>query len=107
MDHEFPDDAVLITCLDIQIAKDAADDSPEKVDEKILHGVNETGIEISAVDDDIPAVFCLYDGLRDIAHGVGNLRMGRVQCDRRDVLYDEILLHVKPEELVAAEFKGL
>ena len=99
--NKAPGKFTLAAVLDVKVADDGEDDRADKVDEQVLHRVQQADIQIAAqAQGMLRAVGGDHDYVRDILDSGRRVAPGGIQHDRTNGVYDRVLLHVQQEELV-------
>ena len=97
---------VLAAAAYIKIADDREGQCADKVDEQILHRVQQTNVEIPGQTQcGLGTVGLNNDDIGDILQHNGGVAAGGVQHDGADRADDRVLLHIKEEQLIHRTLK--
>ena len=91
----------LATAANIKIADNRKNKCADKIDKKILHGIQKSDVQIAAKSQFLSVDY----GGSDIVDGVRTVASGGVQGDGTDGMDDGIFLHVQSEKHIHAAFK--
>lgn len=93
--------AGLSPVLDVEVAKKGKDGGADKIDDQILHGVDQSDIQIAAQSEILPVDGYGLNAGKDNRDVVAL----RVQQNRADGVQHRIFLHIKAQQLIHGEFE--
>lgn len=89
--------------LNIEVAEDREYESPDKIDEEIVHGIDQADIQISTKTK----VLAINRDFLNIGNRNGDVLAVRVQRDRSNRVDNRIFLHIQMEQCIHGEFEQL